>query len=66
MFSNKQYDYFRFRDALLAELIKFYEDLPGAAYNRPAIPLNCVKSILSATYFSARLVGFIEAEGRLF
>jgi hypothetical protein len=63
MFSNKQYDYFRFRDALLAELIKFYEDLPGAAYNRPAIPLNCVKSILSATYFSARLVGFIEAEG---
>jgi hypothetical protein len=50
MFSNKQYDYLRFRDALLAD-IKLYEDLPK--YSRSAIPLNSVKSILSATYFSA-------------
>lgn len=60
MFSNKQYDYLRFRDALLSGII-YSKDLPE--YIRSSKPLNSIESILSTFYFSAWLVGFIEAEG---
>lgn len=59
--SDKQYDYLRFRDALLSG-ISLYEDLPK--YVRPTTnPLNTLESIIKVPYFSAWLVGFIEAEG---
>lgn len=58
--SNKQSYYLRFRDTLLKG-IKYYEDLDHN-YVRPDSPLNSVESILSVPYFSAWLVGFIEAE----
>lgn len=60
MFSNKQYDYLRFRSALLSGII-YSKDLPE--YIRNSEPLNSVESILDKSYFSAWLVGFIEAEG---
>jgi hypothetical protein len=60
-FSNKQYDYLRFREALLNG-IKYYEEL-DTNYIRPSITLNSVNFIIKAPYFSAWLVGFIEAEG---
>lgn len=60
MFSNKQYDYLRFKSALLSDLI-YYKDLPE--YIRNNKPLNSIKSIINAYYFPAWLVGFIEAEG---
>jgi hypothetical protein len=60
MFSNKQYDYLRFRDALLAGII-YSEDLPE--YSRSNESLNTVESIINTFYFPAWLVGFIEAEG---
>lgn len=60
MFSNKQYDYLRFRSALLSGII-YSKDL--AEYTRKSEPLNSVESILNKAYFPAWLVGFIEAEG---
>ena len=60
MFSNKQYDYLRFKDALLAGII-YSENLPE--YFRDSKPINSKKSITSAYYFPAWLVGFLEAEG---
>jgi LAGLIDADG endonuclease len=60
MLTNKQYDFLRFRYALLND-IKFYEDLPK--YTRPKEALNSVDKILNTSYFSAWLIGFIEAEG---
>ena len=60
MFSNKQYDYLRFRNALLSGII-YSECLPE--YTRSSKPLNSIESILSTYYFPAWLVGFIEAEG---
>ena len=60
MFSNKQYDYLRFKSALLSGII-YSEDLPE--YTRSSQPINSIESIVSASYFSAWLVGFIEAEG---
>jgi hypothetical protein len=60
MFSNKQLDYLRFKDALLSGTI-YSEDLPK--YIRDSKPINSIESITSASYFSAWLVGFIEAEG---
>jgi hypothetical protein len=60
MFSNKQYDYLRFRHALLSDVI-YSEDLPE--YTRSSKPINSIESIISTSYFSAWLVGFIEAEG---
>ena len=60
MFSNKQYDYLRFKEALLSGII-YYEDL--VLYSRSIVPLNTVETITNASYFSAWLVGFIEAEG---
>ena len=60
MFSNKQYDYLRFKDALLSGII-YSADLP--AYSRSNESLNTVDSIINTFYFHAWLVGFIEAEG---
>jgi LAGLIDADG endonuclease len=59
MLTNKQFDYLRFREALLNDII-FYDHLPK--YSRPKISLNSVDTILSKSYFSSWLVGFIEAE----
>ena len=60
MFSNKQLDYLRFKDALLSDII-YSKDLPE--YIRDSKPINSVESITNASYYSAWLVGFIEAEG---
>ena len=60
MYSNKQYDYLRFKNALLSNMI-YSIDL--AEYNRNIEPLNDIKSIINSYYFPAWLVGFIEAEG---
>lgn len=60
MFSNKQYDYLRFRNALLSGII-YSADLPE--YSRPNENLNDITSIINTFYFPAWLVGFIEAEG---
>ena len=53
MFSNKQYDYLRFRDALLSGII-YFEDLPE--YYRSNESLNTVESIINTFYFPAWLV----------
>jgi hypothetical protein len=50
MFSNKQYDYLRFKDALLSGII-YSEDLPE--YTRDSKPINTIESITSAYYFPA-------------
>lgn len=60
MLSNKQYDYLRFKDALLSNII-YSDDLPEYARSNESI--NSVDSIINTSYFSAWLVGFIEAEG---
>lgn len=60
LISNKQFDYLRFKDALLKRII-YYKDLD--IYIRPSIPLNSLETIISLPYFSAWLIGFIEAEG---
>lgn len=59
LFSNKQYDYLRFRSVLLSNVV-LYEDIPE--YTRPSVPLNTIDSILNAPYFAAWLIGLIEAE----
>lgn len=60
MFSNKQYDYLRFKNILLSGII-YSKYLPD--YVRSNKPLNNIKTIINADYFSTWLVGFIEAEG---
>jgi ubiquinol-cytochrome c reductase cytochrome b subunit len=50
MFSNKQYDYLRFRDNLLSNII-YSVDLPE--YSRKIEPLNDIKSIINSYYFTA-------------
>jgi len=50
MFSNKQYDYLRFRNALVSGII-YSKDLEE--YTRSNEPLNDIKSIISAYYFPA-------------
>ena len=60
MLSNKQLDYLRFKNALLSGIV-YSKDLP--VYYRDSKPINTVESITSVSYFSAWLVGFIEAEG---
>lgn len=60
MFSNKQYDYLRFRDCLTSNIFK-YEDLPP--YTGGTESLKDIQSIINAPYFSSWLIGFIEAEG---
>lgn len=59
LFSNKQYDYLRLRNVIRSNLV-LYEDIPQ--YTRPSESLNTIESILNAPYFSAWLIGFIEAE----
>lgn len=60
MFSNKQYDYLRFRDCLNSNINK-YSELPP--YTRSTKPLNDIQLIINAPYLSSWLIGFIEAEG---
>lgn len=60
MFSNKQYDYLRFKNGLLSGII-YSDDLPE--YTRDNNPINTLKYFTSASYFPASLVGFIEGEG---
>lgn len=60
LISNKQYDYLRFKTAILKG-INYSEDL--GYYTRPTTPLNSVENITNLNYFPAWLVGFIEAEG---
>lgn len=60
LFSNKQYDYLRLKDVILSNIV-FYEFLP--IYTRPTLPYNSIESIINTSYFSAWLIGFIEAEG---
>ena len=65
MFSDKQYDYLRFKNALFSDIV-FALDLPcrrGMEYTKSRDCLNSIESILVKPYFSAWLVGFIEAEG---
>jgi hypothetical protein len=50
MFSNKQLDYLRFKDALLSEII-YSDNLPE--YTRSIKPINSIESIINAPYFSA-------------
>lgn len=57
--SNKQYDYLRFKAALLEGLM-YSEQLKD--YSRNIIPLNLVDVIVNLDYFPAWLVGFIEGE----
>ena len=60
LFSNKQLDYLRLRNVIISNNL-FYEDIPK--YTRPSLPFNSLESIVNAPYFTAWLVGFIEAEG---
>jgi hypothetical protein len=50
MFSNKQYDFIRFKEALLSGIV-YYDDL--VPYSRSIVPLNTVETITNASYFSA-------------
>jgi hypothetical protein len=45
--TNKQYDYIRFRSALLSNMIYSKDLLP---YTRPVIPINDVDSVLNTSY----------------
>ena len=60
MFSDKQFDYLRFKNILISNMI-YSKDL--VEYKRSHGSLNSIESILAAAYFPAWLVGFIEAEG---
>jgi LAGLIDADG endonuclease len=57
--TDKQYDYIRFKNALLSNMIYSKDLLP---YTRSKIPINSVESILNTSYFIPWLIGFIEAE----
>ena len=50
MLTNKQYDYLRFREALINNILLF-DGLPK--YTRPKEPINSVDNILNKSYFSA-------------
>ena len=60
MYSNKHYDFLRFKSNLLSNVTR-YENLER--YIRPIEPLNSIEHILNSSYLSSWLVGFIEAEG---
>lgn len=60
MFSKKHYDYLRIRDAIISG-VKYHDELSD--YKRSDKPINNVESIKNSYYFSAWLVGFLEAEG---
>ena len=53
---NKQYDYLRFKDALLSNII-YSKYIPKYIRNNKAI--NSIESIINTFYFPAWLVGFI-------
>jgi Cytochrome b/b6/petB/LAGLIDADG endonuclease len=59
MLTNKQYDYLRFRNALLNQN-QIYDEWPK--YIRPKDSFHSVDQILHKSYFSEWLIGFIEAE----
>ena len=61
LISNKQYDYLRFKNNLING-VNLYENL-DVDYVRPIHPLNTIENIVNLPYFSAWLIGFIEAEG---
>lgn len=50
MFSNKQYDYLRFKKFLMSDIV-YSKDLP--VYSRPMEDLNNIELILNSYYFSA-------------
>jgi hypothetical protein len=50
MFSNKQYDYLRFKNALISGII-YSKDLPE--YFRPTESINTIESIINTSYFPA-------------
>ena len=50
MFSNKQYDYLRFKNCLISNIV-YCDDLPK--YTRKTEPLNTLESIINAYYFPA-------------
>ena len=58
-FTDKQYDYVKFRTFLLNDVI-YSKDLIN--YNETNIYINTVESITNTSYFPAWLIGFIEAE----
>jgi len=58
-FTDKQYDFVKFRTLLLNDVI-YSDDL--IKYNEPNIFINTVESIINGPYFSAWLIGYIEAE----
>lgn len=60
MFSNKQYDYLRFKNALISDIIYSINFIEYPTNNEP---LNNIKSITNTYYFPAWLIGFIEARG---
>lgn len=60
LFSNKQYDYLILRSVILSNAM-FYDVIPK--YTRSLVVINSIESIINAPYFSAWLVGFIEAKG---
>jgi len=60
MFSNKQYDYLRFKNILLSGII-YYDDLPK--YYGSNKSFNTIESIINTSYFSVWLIGFIETKG---
>lgn len=62
MFSNKQYYYLWFKKCLFLNIV-LSKDLPTFIKNYEN--LNYVQSITNTWYFTAWLVGFIEAEGCL-
>jgi len=59
LLTNKLYDYMRFKTSLLSD-VKYSKDL--IKYNRPILSNNSVSLLLNTPYFSAWLIGFIEAE----
>ena len=70
LFSDKQFDYLRLREVILSNYV-YYKDLPKYTRSELAV-LNqarfdyyasSIESIVNTSYFSAWLVGFIEAEG---
>ena len=60
MFSNKQYNFLWFKEAVLSDFI-YSENLPKFIISNE--PVNSINSIIKSSYFSAWLVGYIEAEG---
>jgi ubiquinol-cytochrome c reductase cytochrome b subunit len=62
MFSNKYFDYLRFKKLLLNESI-YYNENDVSTYIRPNESFHSIETILNKSYFQAWLIGFIEAEG---